>query len=144
MKSHEFLKQLDEQRIVATIHQAERKSSGEIRVMVSEKLCPDPLGAARHSFQKLGMDRTHERNGVLIYFVPAARKFAVVGDVGVHAKCGDNFWQEVAAGMETDLKAGRFTDAIVGAVTRVGDLLAQHFPRRPDDQNELPDAVVRD
>jgi putative membrane protein len=42
------------------------------------------------------------------------------------------------------LKEGRLTEAILGAIQKVGDVLATHFPRDPDDQDELPDRIVRD
>jgi uncharacterized membrane protein len=43
--------------------------------------------------------------------------------------------------MRPHFQAQRFTDAIVHAVREAGSLLKQHFPRRPDDRNELPNAV---
>ena len=43
------------------------------------------------------MTRTRERNAVLLYFAPVSRKFAVVGDAGVHEKCGAGFWEEIVA-----------------------------------------------
>ena len=75
---------------------------------------------------------------------PRTRQFAIVGDVGVHQKCGDAFWQQVSAGMTGLLKQGRFTEAVLDAIQKVGDVLARHFPRGSDGQNELPDGIVRD
>ncbi len=129
---------------MAAIEEAEKKSSGEIRLFVSKGAAGEPLAAARKQFQKLGMEKTRERNGVLLYFAPEARQFAIVGDSGVHEKCGDDFWQQISRDMSEDFKAGRFTVAIVGAIRKVGDVLARHFPRRPDDQNELPNQIARD
>jgi uncharacterized membrane protein len=89
------------------------------------------------------MHATRERNGVLLYFAPLTQKFAVIGDTGIHAKCGQSFWDEVAADIRVHLREQHFTDAVVSAVRKVGQLLAQHFPSRPDDQNELPDTIER-
>ena len=75
---------------------------------------------------------------------PDTRQFAIVGDQGIHEKCGDDFWREVTSGMSDLLKQGRFTDAILDTIQRVGDVLARNFPRDSDDQNELPDQIVRD
>lgn len=144
MKPKEFINQLDEARIVDAIAQAERKSSGEVRVYVSRRRRTDPLAIAQKRFLDLGMTRTRHRNAVLIYIAPRTRQFAIVGDAGVHEKCGDAFWREVSASMTDLLKEGRFTDALVGAIQKVGDLLARHFPRDSDDQNELPDRIVRE
>ncbi len=144
MKPNEFISRLDEARIVGAIAEAERKSSGELRVYISHRKRTDPLAFAQKRFLQLGMTHTRHRNAVLIYLVPRTRQFAIVGDQGVHEKCGEAFWREVSAGISDGLKQGRFTDAILEAIRRVGDVLARNFPRDPDDQNELPDGIVRD
>jgi len=144
MKPKEFINRLDEARIVGAIAEAERKSSGEIRVYVSHRKRTDPLAFAQKRFLELGMTNTRHRNAVLIYLVPRTRQFGIVGDQGVHEKCGDAFWQEVTARMTDLLKQGRFTDAILNAIQKVGDVLARNFPRDSEDQNELPDQIVRD
>lgn len=143
MNSTDFLNQLDESAIVAAIKAAEKITSGEVRVFVSTNDVPNPLDRAAFRFKKLGMDNTRERNGVLLYFAPESQKFAVIGDVGIHAKCGQAFWEELAVDIKSHLRSSHFTDAVVQSVQKVGRLLAQHFPPRPDDQNELPDRVER-
>ena len=144
MKAKEFVDNLDEARVVAAIAAAERKSSGEIRVYVSHRTRDDALEAAKARFNKLGMQKTRHRNGVLLYFAPMSRKFAVWGDKGVHEKCGEQFWKDIAEQMVPLLKEGRFTEAVEQAVKEVGEVLASHFPPEPDDRNELPDSIIRD
>ena len=99
MKPAEFISRLDEARIIGAIAEAERKSSGELRVYVSHRKPIDPLAFAQKRFLQLGMTNTRHRNAVLIYLVPHTRQFAIVGDQGIHDKCGDAFWQEVTARM---------------------------------------------
>jgi uncharacterized membrane protein len=146
MKPRDFLQKLEDAEIVRAIQAAERKTSGEIRVFVTNRsLGGDSVvqrAAAR--FEKLGMTATRDRNAVLLYFVPRAHQFAIVGDTGIHEKCGETFWNDVAAGVREKLLAGRFTEAIVGAIEVTGDMLARYFPRRPDDRNELPNKVGHD
>ena len=101
----------------------------------------DAVSAARNQFERLGMTQTRERNAVLIFVAPRAQKFAVIGDRGVYEKCGQPFWEALTQAMRPHFHAQHFTDAIVHAVREAGSLLAQHFPRRPDDRNELPNAV---
>src|SRR5437867_6039792 len=144
MNPKEFISQLDEAKIVHAIAEAEGKSSGEIRVYVSRRKRTDPLSFAQKRFLQMGMTSTRHRNAVLIYLVPRTRQFAIVGDQGIHEKCGDTFWQQVSAGMTELLQQARFTEAILDAIQKVGAVLARHFPRDPDDQNELPDRIVRD
>jgi uncharacterized membrane protein len=139
-----FLSKLDEEKILAAIAAAEKKTSGEICVYVSSKKREDALEAAQKRFLKLGLTKTRHRNAVLIYFAPLTHKFAVVGDAAIHAKCGEAFWQRITGEMAGFLKREEFTQAIIHAVEKVGAVLVEHFPAGPDDINELPDAIIRD
>lgn len=133
---------LDHARIVAAIADAERLTSGEIRVVVIGRKVADPVAEARRQFERLGMTRTAARNGVLLLVAPRSRAFAIVGDTGIHQHCGDEFWREVAAELTEHFKRSEFTAGLEHAIARAGALLAAHFPRKPDDRNELPDSVV--
>ena len=144
MKAKEFLKQVRHADIVAAIRAAERKTSGEIRVFVSHKGVDAPVTAAQAEFARLGMTKTRERNGVLIFISPRTRKFAVIGDQAVHEKCGDAFWRALADEMSGHFKAADFTAGIVHGIHKAGELLATHFPHRSDDRNELSDRVEQD
>jgi uncharacterized membrane protein len=146
MQTKAFLNALDHERIVKAIAQAEACSRAELRVHVSHHAVDDPQKAAATQFEKLGMTRTAERNGVLIYVAPRSRRFAIIGDSGIHQSCGQPFWQDVAEAMEADFRAGRFTDGIVKGVARAGEALGAHFPRREGvcDINELKDEVSED
>jgi uncharacterized membrane protein len=134
----------DSDRIVAAIAAAEKKTSGEIRVHVTRRVPRNLEERAMARFHKLGMTRTAERNGVLIYIAPRARKFRILGDTAIHEKCGDDFWKETAAGMEQLFRKGELTEGVVGAVTSVGEVLARHFPRREKDRDELPNQIDED
>jgi uncharacterized membrane protein len=87
------------------------------------------------------MTNTAERNGVLFYIAPAVRRFQILGDSGIHERCGPDFWKEVAAEMEESFRRGEFTEGVVRGVGKVGDLLNLHFPRSKADKNELPNAI---
>lgn len=137
-----FLFRIRSKQLVAAITEAERRTSGEIRIYVAQRACADPMGAAKEQFEKLGMTRTAERNGILFFIAPKSRNFAILGDTGIHAKCGDAFWEELAAMLREAFRAGRLTEGLVETVQRAGALLGEHFPRRDDDQNELPNDIV--
>lgn len=139
-----FLLKLRHKRVVQAIAEAESRTSGEIRVFVTHQKCAEPIFLARQHFEKLGMQHTKHRNGVLIFLAPRTRNFAVIGDEGVHEKCGDAFWLDVAAHLSAELHEGRYTEALVRAVEKTGELLARHFPPDTDNTNELPDRVITD
>lgn len=146
MRAGQFLREIDETAVLAAVREAERRTSGEVRVFISRRRLRggDPSVRARAEFHRLDLDTTDDRNAVLFYLVPRARAFAVIGDDAVHARCGQEFWDRTAGALREDFSAGRFTEGLVAAIRRAGDVLAEHFPRRADDRNERPDAVVRD
>ena len=143
MRTHNFIRQLEHDRIVAAIKKAEAATSGQIRVFLQRgKFEDDALERAQKKFIQLGMQKTAERNAVLIFVAPRAQKFAVIGDEGVHEKCGEKFWQELVARMREHFLREDFTEALLEAVEATGALLAKHFPKTGDSTNELPDDVI--
>lgn len=144
MKPRKFVEELQHEKIVAAIREAEQKTSGEIRVFISRRPVVDPLAEAQSHFLQMHMDKTRDRNGVLIFVAPHSHKFAVIGDTAVHARCGEQFWQELTKEMSHYFKDSKFTIGIMHGVRKAGELLAQHFPHRRDDKNELSDEVEHD
>jgi uncharacterized membrane protein len=144
MKVKDFLKQVRHDDIVAAIRKAELSTSGEIRVFISHKKVDDAVAAGQEAFLRMGMSKTRHRNGVLIYVAPKAHKFAVIGDQAVHEKCGDVFWQALAAEMSGHFKKSDFTEGILHGVRKAGELLAAHFPRHRGDTHELPGQLEQD
>jgi uncharacterized membrane protein len=144
MKAKTFLDQLQHKDIEAAIRHAEQKTTGEIRVFVSRHEPAEIIASAQKEFDHLGMHKTADKNGVLIYVAPAARKFAIIGDAGVHQRCGDSFWQAVAGEMTEHFKKTRFTEGIIHGLQKAGQLLAEHFPAKGDHPNQLPDDVAHD
>jgi uncharacterized membrane protein len=139
-----YFAKFDSDRIVAAIAAAEKKTSGEIRVHITRRIPKNLEHRAKLRFEKLGMTKTKERNGVLIYIAPRAHAFRVLGDTAIHEKCGDAFWQEVASAMTDSFRRAEWTEGVVKGIERVGEVLATHFPRRSGDVNQLPDEVTTD
>jgi len=137
----------DFEAITEAIRRAEATTSAELRVHLERRVHrlpgqrPDALRRARKVFAHLGMHLTSEHHGVLIYLALEDRKLAIIGDAGIHERVGDAYWERVRDLMIAKLREGRPLDAVLTGIAEVGRVCAQHFPRRPDDQNELPDRV---
>ncbi|MBX5484603.1 MAG: TPM domain-containing protein [Myxococcaceae bacterium] len=132
---------IDTARVEAALKATELRTSGEVRVSVSRFFWGDVRRAAERAFERLGMTNTRERNGVLFFVVPSRHRFVVLGDSGIHEKVGDGFWRDIAQAMEAKFRAGDFTGGLEEGIRTVGEQLSVHFPRRPDDVNELPDTI---
>ena len=129
------------------VREAEAGTSAEIRVHLERRVHrlplgrPDALRRARKVFAHLGLHLTAERHGVLIYLAVEDKKLAIIGDEGIHRQVGDAYWEAVRDLMIAKLREGPALDAVLAGVAEVGRVLARHFPRRPDDKNELSDQV---
>ena len=132
------------QQIVAAIGQAERKTSGEIRVFV-ESRCRfvNPLDRATEVFAGLKMDQTAQRNAVLVYVALKDRQLAIYGDKGIHEKVGDAFWDAQVGLILSHFSRENYAEGIARVVGEIGEALRSHFPYNKDtDINELPDDIV--
>lgn len=131
----------EEGRIIDAIRRFELRTSGEIRVHVEHRLRRPPQDEAVAVFGALRMHQTKERNGVLILLAPGQRAFAVYGDVGIDRVTPTGFWESTCEVMRPHFAAGRFVEGLTAGIERAGAVLAEHFPRRDDDVNELPDEI---
>jgi uncharacterized membrane protein len=139
-----LIRGLDTERIERAIAAAERLTSGEIRVSVAPLFWGDIERAARRAFERLRMHETQERNGVLFFIVPSRRKFYVLGDSGIHARVGEDFWHAVAAVMAMHFQRGDYTEGVLRGIATLAERLSEHFPNRgADDRNELLNAIDR-
>lgn len=142
MHRRKLIKCLDSDKITAAIRTAEKRTSGEIRVSVSRFFWGRVRSVAEKTFVRLGMTNTKLRNGILFFIVPSRRRFVVLGDEGIHAKVGQDFWENLAAVMSEDFRKGRFQEGLVKGIAKAGEQLAVHFPCDPlTDKNELPDNI---
>lgn len=93
-------------------------------------------------FMALGLHRTRDRTGVLIYASLAERRAEVFADDGIYAKAPPEVWGEVVDRLVAGLRRGAPADGFVDAIERTGEILAACLPPRGDDLNELPDDIV--
>ncbi|MBL7980450.1 MAG: TPM domain-containing protein [Flavobacteriales bacterium] len=141
LTAEDFLSNAERERIAQAIGEAERLTSGEIRVHLEDHIEDDVLDHAAFVFEELGMHRTDQRNGVLIYVCVADRKVAVIGDKGINERVPEGFWTDVVAVLKLHFAAGRRADGLAEAVHMVASKLKQHFPLLANDRNELSNEV---
>ena len=137
----EFLTRAELDRVRDAVRSAEQRTSGEIRVHLDAAIMEGVLDHAAFVFDDLGMKKTKNRNGVLLYVSVPSRKVAVIGDAGIHAKSGQHYWDSVLELVLSDFREGRFCDGLCAGVERIGEQLREHFPYQRDDVNELDDDV---
>lgn len=142
-KVTDFFTPAEEEAIVAAIQQAEKNTSGEIRVHIEQHSEKPPLERAQEVFFLLGMNATAARNGVLFYLGTDDRAFAIIGDEGIDKVVEDDFWDCTKDAVIDHFKQTRFADGLVAGILKAGERLKQYFPYAADDKNELPDTISK-
>ncbi len=134
----------EEQEIIAAIKQAERGTSGEIRLFVEDFCMRDhPVERAEEVFRLFGMFNTKDRNAVLIYFAEKSRQFAIWGDTGIHERVGYQFWDAEKHLLRSHFQRDEKTEGVIQAVALIGSRLKEYFPTdEHENDNELPDEII--
>lgn len=141
MKAADFFNEAQKQQITQAVKDAERNTSGEIRVHIESDCKEDVLDRAAYMFAKLEMHKTKLRNGVLFYLSVNDRKFAILGDAGINAVTPENFWDEIKETVISKFKNGEYADGLSTGINMAGEALKKHFPYLSDDVNELSDEI---
>jgi uncharacterized membrane protein len=141
-----FLTRRDLDAVAAAIKDAETRTSGEIRVAVRQRRAKKEQGLsveqlARREFVHLGMRKTEDRTGILIFILLEAKEFFILADEHINQKVASQSWETVAGGMAARFAKKEFLPGLLDAVRLVGDHLAEHFPIKPGDKNELSNKV---
>ena len=143
-KKKDFFTAEEQQLIIDAIHNAERMTSGEVRVFVESKCSyMDAIDRAAELFFQLEMQKTDDRNAVLVYVAMKDRQLAVFGDEGIHNKVGNEYWSTEVTKMISNFNRENYAAGIAEVVKDIGTALTKNFPFNNDtDKNELPDNIV--
>lgn len=142
-KVEDFLTQAEEQEIVEAIIEAEKNTSGEIRVHIEAHTRSNHFERAKEIFHLLKMDNTKQSNGVLIYVAVNDRKFVICGDKGIDNVVPENFWNTTKDAIQHKFKEGKFKEGIIDGILMAGKELQTHFPWNANDTNELSNEISK-
>jgi uncharacterized membrane protein len=143
-KKKPFFTESEQKRVTEAVRDAEQRTSGEVRVFI-ESRCRymEALDRAAELFFALQMDKTADRNGVLLYVAMKDRQLAVFGDEGIHRKVGSQYWENEVRMLIRNFDKEDYAEGIRQCVIDIGEALHQHFPYdNKTDKNELPDDIV--
>lgn len=94
------------------------------------------------SFYQKGLHRTRNQTGILVFISLLERKVRIMGDRGIHAKIGQEFWNARARELVQGVREGRALDVLTEVINKCGAELATYFPSGPDNPDEIPDDVI--
>ena len=136
-----FLSDKEQQEVVKAIQEAEKNSSGEIRLHIEDSCKEDVLDHAAFIFEKLDMHKTQLRNGVLFYVSIQPHGFAILGDEGIHQKVAEGFWENIKNHVIGHFSKGQYAQGLSEGIVMAGEQLKKYFPYQSDDVNELSDEI---
>jgi uncharacterized membrane protein len=134
-------------RITNKIREFEKLTAGEICVSIREHKTlfqwRKAVGElAKKEFIRLGIGKTKDKTGILIYVLLEKRQFYILADSAINEKVNENAWHKIKYGMEEFFINGKFAKGILYGVEESGKVLAEYFPVKPDDTNEISDRVI--
>lgn len=134
-------------RISNKIKETEKKTSGEIAVSIREyrslfEKRRTLRELAEKEFLRLGINKTQEGTGVLIFLLLSDRQFYILADNSINKITGEEVWAEIKDIMQAKFMRGEFCKGILFAIDEIGKILSQHFPIRSDDKNEISNRIV--
>ena len=139
----DFLTTIEEQEIIAAIRDAEKNTSGEIRIHIERESNLDAFERAMEVFHYLKMDNTKLQNGVLIYVAVDEKTFVIYGDKGINEVVPTDFWDSTKNIMQSHFKSHQFKQGLIEGVLKAGEQLEKHFPWIHGDRDELPNEISK-
>ena len=144
---YHFINDDDFLHISNKIKEFELLTAGEISVSIKEKRKFSQRNKsikeiAEEEFFRLGIDKTRDKTGILIFLMLTDRQFHIVADKGIHEKVADSTWDDLKNQIQKFFVEGKFAEGLIWGVEEVGKILAKHFPIKPDDTNEISNRVV--
>lgn len=113
-----------------------------LRLLVPRAVAADAVNrAARIAFLEHGLTETRDRTGILIFIALLEHRVEVLADRGIDAHVEPGTWDGVVARILDGIRERRADEGLVAAIRHCGDLLAERFPPRPDDTDELADRL---
>lgn len=129
--------------LVDNIREAEKSTTGEIRVHLEDYSLDSPLDRATEVFAELDMHNTRYRNGVLIYIAVQQHNFSIIGDMGINHVVDDtNFWTDQVSILKSQFRKENYYEGLMKVINNVGQVLSNNFPAgTASNPNELPDEI---
>lgn len=142
----EILSETERKHLSEQISEIEKQTSGELKISVQRERSEGDaalslMDLALQHFQRLGMEKTRDKTGVLIFLLLSEHKLQILADAGINEKVQAGTWAEIAQSITAEFKSGKYFDGLTGGLSQAGKLLQTHFPAKHDDTDELSNDV---
>ncbi|MBW7867284.1 MAG: TPM domain-containing protein [Brumimicrobium sp.] len=138
-QENSFFTVAETEEILSAIQNAEKNTSGEIKLHVEKKCIENAIDRAVTVFNELGLEKTKQRNGVLFYIATEDRQFVILGDKGINEKVANGFWDDISDMVIAHFKQQDFKNGLIKGIIMAGEKLKTYFPYQKNDINEISD-----
>ena len=118
----------DHDRITTTLHEMQAITSAPIHIHFCHHCSKSVMRSAIKFFKHSGLNRTAERNAVLIFIARASERFAILGDAGTHTKLPESFWDDCQEQLTEKFKQALFVEGIEESIKKIAHALSEYFP----------------
>jgi|688.fasta_scaffold91561_1 putative membrane protein len=97
---------------------------------------------AELEFYRCGIPQTKDKTGILLFVSLMERYSVVLADKAITEKLPAETWSEVLQILNSRMSSKNLSKGFIPAIEKCGELLAAHFPRNTEDENELPNHPI--
>jgi len=142
-----YLSKEDLEEIKNEIAEIEKFTSAEIRLCLKlrkgfHERNKSYRDLALKEFYKLGMDKTEDKTGILIYILFLDRKFEIIADEGINSKINSEKWSIIISHIKNEFSQNNYKTGIIKILIEMKEVLINYFPHKENDKNELPDDII--
>ncbi|MEE4241316.1 MAG: TPM domain-containing protein [Desulfopila sp.] len=114
------------------------------RIFISqEEMDIEVQEEAMKSFFNEKLYATRDANGILLFISVFEKKVWILADRNIREKIPQQQWDDLVSELMDKISSRERCTALCNTITQIGDLLAQHFPGRRDDTDELHNLIIR-
>ncbi len=95
------------------------------------------------SFLEQGLHHTRDETGILILISLFEHRVHVLADRGINDVVPPHTWDGIVQTITEGLHNGDTCNALCQAIESCGQILAEHFPVKADDTNELSNLIIK-
>ena len=136
-----FFKDGEEKLIENAIAEAEKRTSGEVRVRIEKTAGKNPGKTVIKAFKEAGMKKTKRRNGIMFFIAVEERMFIIYGDKGIDRVVPKGFWEDVRDVVIEGFKKEEYVKAMTDGIEMAGEKLAHFFHYEKRDRDELSNKI---
>jgi len=137
-----LLNETERRKLEAKIGAMENLTSAEFKIVICDRAWIGSKRKAARLFKKYGLDRTTERNAVLLLVLTKDRELVLFGDKGIYQKSTTQHWPAVRNAIIEEFKKDEYYVGLSIGIEMIAENLIQHFPGDNETDREISNEII--